>query len=456
MQFSLFVTLLTAITGGLAFYVHRRLSTAFGFSPRTRRILGILLAVSLLALPLGRLARSIVPTGGARMLSSVGFLLTLSLLITGVCLALTDLLRLVLRLARRIVLRGESRDGTRDATSPAGALVASDDTAARADDTAARVDDAPARADDAPARADDGASRPVPPQRPLAADAPALALPRRDFLAQGAASAALLAGAGTSLYGALVGRHDYVIEEVAVRIPGLPRSLDGFTLLQFSDIHFGLFIGEREIAVAEDLVRKARGDLVVLTGDLIDNDPAYADMLGRFTRRIAPLTRGGVSAIPGNHDHFAGIDATVGALERGGATVLRNRGQVIGDKGGAFALLGVDDVWARKRIPGGGPDLARALADVPPDLARVLLAHNPVYFPEAAGQVALQLSGHTHGGQVNPVVHPGSWVLPYGYVAGLYQRDGSTLYVNRGFGVAGPPARVNAPPELTRIVLVAA
>jgi predicted MPP superfamily phosphohydrolase len=86
----------------------------------------------------------------------------------------------------------------------------------------------------------------------------------------------------------------------------------------------------------------------------------------------------------------------------------------------------------------------------------VLLCHNPVYFPDAAGQVALQLSGHTHGGQVNPGVRPADWVLPHGYVAGLYQRDGSRLYVNRGFGTAGPPARVGAPPELTRIVLVSA
>jgi predicted MPP superfamily phosphohydrolase len=79
-----------------------------------------------------------------------------------------------------------------------------------------------------------------------------------------------------------------------------------------------------------------------------------------------------------------------------------------------------------------------------------------VYFPEAAGQIALQLSGHTHGGQVNPFIRPADWVLPYGYVAGLYERSGSRLYVNRGFGTAGPPARLGAPPEVTRIVLVSA
>jgi hypothetical protein len=83
----------------------------------------------------------------------------------------------------------------------------------------------------------------------------------------------------------------------------------------------------------------------------------------------------------------------------------------------------------------------------------VLLCHNPVYFPEAAGQVALQLSGHTHGGQVNLLVRPADWVLPHGYVAGLYQRKSSQLYINRGFGTVGPPARIGSPPEVSRIVL---
>ncbi|KYF66482.1 metallophosphoesterase, partial [Sorangium cellulosum] len=295
------------------------------------------------------------------------------------------------------------------------------------------------------------------PAVPPAAPPSALpALPRRAFLANGAAGSAFLIGGGSAVYGALVGRHDYVIEEIAIPIQGLPRSLDGFSIVQLSDIHLGLFVGEPEMRAAEDLVRKARGDLVVMTGDLIDFDPRYAEHLGRLTRRLGPLAREGVAAIPGNHDHFAGIDATIDALERGGAHVLQNRGRVIGGAGGAFALLGVDDVWARRRVPGGGPHLGRALADVPRDLPRVLLCHNPVFFPEAAGEVALQISGHTHGGQVNLVVRPADVVLPHGYVAGLYQRGGAHLYINRGFGTAGPPARIGAPPEVSRIVLVAA
>ncbi|MBW2465233.1 MAG: metallophosphoesterase, partial [Deltaproteobacteria bacterium] len=144
------------------------------------------------------------------------------------------------------------------------------------------------------------------------------------------------------------------------------------------------------------------------------------------------------------------------AAEGGGAEVLVNGSRLIGDHGGQFALVGIDDVWTGRNGFDGGPDLDRALLTVPEDMPRVLLCHNPVFFPEAAGRVDLQLSGHTHGGQVNLVVNPAEVVLPYGYVAGLYERGGSTLYVNRGFGTAGPPSRVGSPPEITKVILTAA
>ncbi len=87
------------------------------------------------------------------------------------------------------------------------------------------------------------------------------------------------------------------------------------------------------------------------------------------------------------------------------------------------------------------------------DLPRILLCHNPSFFAESAGRVALQLSGHTHGGQVNLGIRPADYLLPGGWVAGRYDERGSALYVNRGFGTVGPPARIGARPEVTRIVL---
>jgi predicted MPP superfamily phosphohydrolase len=109
----------------------------------------------------------------------------------------------------------------------------------------------------------------------------------------------------------------------------------------------------------------------------------------------------------------------------------------------------VDDLWAH-RYGGEGPQLDRALSGVPASLPRILLSHQPETFERFAGTVALQLSGHTHGGQIAPA----GAILRYR--AGRYEQRGSTLYVNRGFGVAGPPVRLGVPPEITRFVLVAA
>ncbi|WP_437295901.1 metallophosphoesterase [Sorangium sp. So ce426] len=431
MRFAVFSLILALVLGVLGLYVHRRASTLLGLGVRARRALACLLAAGIIAMVSARFGRGALPDGVLRGMGLGGSTLSLGVLISAVLLAVVDLGRLIARLVRAALGR-------------ATAAALADGGDARAADTAPHPAERGAQEDGGPA------ALPLPPP----VERPAIA--RRDFLATGAAGSAFLIGGGSAVYGALLGRHDYTIEEVAIPIPGLPRSLDGFTIVQLSDIHLGLFVGEPEMRAAEDLVREARGDLVVMTGDLVDFDPRYADHLGRLTRRLGPLARHGVAAIPGNHDHFAGIDAALGALERGGARVLSNRGCVVGGPGGAFALLGVDDVWARGRVPGGGPDLGRAIADVPRDLPRVLLCHNPVFFPDAAGEVALQLSGHTHGGQINLLVRPADLLLPHGYVAGLYQRGGSHLYINRGFGTAGPPARVGAPPEVSRIVLVAA
>ncbi|MCB9592081.1 MAG: metallophosphoesterase [Sandaracinaceae bacterium] len=290
-----------------------------------------------------------------------------------------------------------------------------------------------------------------PPEAPEP-EAPPAPLTRRELIRTTATSAALGVGFGASLYGSAFGRHDYDVPEIPVRIPGLRPHLDGYRIVQLSDIHFGTYVGDTERRAAVELVRRARPDLVVLTGDLLDHDAAYAPQLGRLVRSLEGLgARDGVTVIPGNHDYYAGVDAVLGTCEAAGATTLRNDGRVLQ---GGIALVGVDDVWARRNGYGGGPDLAAALATVPEDLPRVLLCHNPVFFEEARGQVALQLSGHTHGGQVNLGVRPADLVLTY--VSGLYREEGSTLYVNRGFGTAGPPARVGAPPEITVAVLTAA
>ena len=269
---------------------------------------------------------------------------------------------------------------------------------------------------------------------------------RREVLASGAA---LIAGPSFGTYAALIGRHDYDVSEVVLRVPGWPRALDGFTIVQLSDIHIGAFVGDYELDRGLELTRAASPDLIVLTGDLLDHDASFAQRLGEWTTQLGPLARHGVAAVVGNHDYYAGIDPVLRALRRSGVKTLRNNGVVVGDPGASFALLGVDDLWAYD----SAPDLDAALAEVPPDLPRVLLCHQPEFFYENAGNVQLQLSGHTHGGQVALGYNPASLVMPHGYVRGRYEKDGGQLYVNRGFGTAGPPARLGSQPEVTKLIL---
>jgi predicted MPP superfamily phosphohydrolase len=287
------------------------------------------------------------------------------------------------------------------------------------------------------------------------ADAPPVpdqGLMRRQVL-EGGGGMAFLAGSGLVLgWGALRGRHEFELCEVPVRIPGLPRALDGYVIAQISDIHAGIHVGDREIDEGLALVRRARPDLVVVTGDLVDIDLRHAKSL---VRKLADLpARDGVAAILGNHDYYDSADGLLAALRDAGVETLVNRGRLVraGD-GGGFALLGVDDLSSTDHGR-SGPQLGPALATVPPDVPRVLLSHQPHTVDRWAGSVALQLSGHTHGGQINPGFRPAD--MFFRYVAGAYAVRGTTLYVNRGFGTVGPPSRVGAPPEVTRVVLVAA
>jgi len=419
-RFVVFLVLMLVVLGGINAQVFRWARNAFGLGPGALRSLKLVLIASIAGMILGRVAGRFWPGDLLGTLIATTSTIQLMVIISGILLLAADGVRLLWGLPQR----------WRAVTAPPASLQAPDLAAQAA--------------------------------APEAAPAPPVALPRRAFLAQATAGSAFLIGSSSSLYGALKGRHDYSIEEVVVKIPGLPRALDGFSIAQLSDVHIGVYVGDHELAIAEELLRKAKPDLIVLTGDLLDNDPRLAPQLGRFVRRLPRLARKGVVAISGNHDYFAGVEAMAAAVRGAGGRMLRNDAHVIGDAGAGFALLGVDDVWARR--DGKGPDLERAVRALPRlggrvapalDLPRILLCHNPSFFAESAGHVALQLSGHTHGGQINLGIRPADYLLPGGWVAGRYDLNGSALYVNRGFGTVGPPARVFAPPEVTRIVLTA-
>ncbi len=272
---------------------------------------------------------------------------------------------------------------------------------------------------------------------------------RREVLLQALSAGAVGASTTAVLYGSLRERHDVETVDVRVTIPALPPSLEGLTIAQITDLHAGIFTGRRELEHVVERVNALRADVVVVTGDIVDNNPAHI----RDAMRLLSKLRGrlGTYTVLGNHDLYTGGAAVQRALDAAGLPCLVNRAVKVhtGDvRRGALTLAGVADVMARRHNGDVPPDLDEALRGADPEAPVVLLAHNPVFFDRVDARVAVQLSGHTHGGQVN-VGGVARSVLRY--VAGRYTRGDSTLYVSRGIGITGAPVRLAAAPEITRI-----
>lgn len=239
-------------------------------------------------------------------------------------------------------------------------------------------------------------------------------------------------------------------KRVEVHLDRWPRELDGFRIVQLSDIHIGPILGK---PFAEELVQRANAlepDLIAVTGDLVDG------LVSRLADEVAPFgglrARHGVFFVTGNHDHYSGAAHWCEELGGLGIRVLRNERVTIGANGAAFELAGVDDHRSGFESGTGGEDLDAALDGLPADRAVVLLAHDPSTFKQASKMgVDLQISGHTHGGQIWPFEYFVRLAVPF--VAGLYRRGDAQVYVSRGTGFWGPPMRLGAPAELTEITL---
>lgn len=274
---------------------------------------------------------------------------------------------------------------------------------------------------------------------------------RRLFLSRVAASGALAVGGGVATFGTWRAFTPPQITEVAVKLAGLPKALDGFTIVQLSDVHVGAIIQEKFLDQLVATANSAKPDLVAITGDLVDGSPGA---LGRYVARLRNLqSRFGTHFVSGNHDYYAGWEEWARELEGLDFEVLRNRHVTIGDPGASFDLIGVEDYgsrWARN-----GYDLEAAVKGRDVQRASVLLAHQPNGLELAAqSRIGLQLSGHTHGGQLFPATLVGDAIWGKRN-AGLSSLDGTQLYTSRGCGFVGPPMRVGAPPEVVKIVLLA-
>jgi hypothetical protein len=268
-------------------------------------------------------------------------------------------------------------------------------------------------------------------------------------VARSVAMAVLICGTVLGAAAVFSARLPAGVRTVVVRLTRWPTELSGYTVVQISDVHVGETVGQ---GFVESLVRRANAldpDMIVITGDLVDGSVSTLAPL------VAPLAslhaRDGVWFVTGNHEYYSGAPAWVEHLRTLGIRVLRNeRVPIRGERG--FDLAGTDDYAARGFGQGHGQDTPRALAGRDARRPVILLAHQPRSFPEAAVLgVDLQLSGHTHGGQIFPMHYLTGLVQPY--LAGLHRRGDSMIYVSRGTGYWGPPMRLGAPPEITRIVL---
>ena len=242
---------------------------------------------------------------------------------------------------------------------------------------------------------------------------------------------------------------DPVVDRVPIRLQGLHPTLEGFTILQMTDLHLYPLTQPELIKKSVAIANSLNPDLVVLTGDYVWR---YLDAIEELAPILAALNaRHGVYSTLGNHDYWLDADVIKTTMENAGLPVLVNQGLPISQGRGTFYLGGLDDGWS------GNPDLEVTLDGAPADVPVVLLCHEPDLADQYSldGRVSLQLSGHTHGGQIRlPGV--GALILPYlgrKYDFGLYKVNDMLLYTNRGIGVISEPVRYNCPPEITQFIL---
>jgi predicted MPP superfamily phosphohydrolase len=244
-----------------------------------------------------------------------------------------------------------------------------------------------------------------------------------------------------------------VVERIELRFPELPPGLDGLRIAQLSDFHRSPVVRQWEIERAVARTNALAPDLIALTGDYVTHGRHYAEPCAAALSALrAPLGR---YAIMGNHDYWSPA-AVAAALRAAGMTVLRNQAQPVpatrrsGVSGAELWLVGLDDAWARKQ------DIPAALEGVPRRAFKIALAHEPDVADEVARYpIQLQLSGHSHGGQIclpgiGPLHLP---KLGRRYPMGHYRVGELQLYTNRGVGRVSPAVRFNCPPEITLITL---
>ncbi|MCZ1007883.1 metallophosphoesterase [Streptomyces lydicus] len=274
---------------------------------------------------------------------------------------------------------------------------------------------------------------------------PPLAVPpRRLFLARAVAAGATLAATATVGYGTVTTLRGPAVKRVTIPLTKLPRAAHGFRIAVVSDIHLGPILGRAHTQRVVEVINRTAPDLVAIVGDLVDGNVTDLAPAAEPLRDLR--SRFGAYFVTGNHEYYSGAAQWVDHVRELGVHPLENaRTELPG-----FDLAGVNDIAGQTEHT--GPDYDAALSGRDPSRAVVLMAHQPVTIHDTVRfGVDLQLSGHTHGGQMWPFAYLADATNPT--VAGLERYGDTQLYVTRGVGAWGPPVRVGAPPDVTVVEL---
>ena len=275
---------------------------------------------------------------------------------------------------------------------------------------------------------------------------------RRGFLLTGGHYGIMAAAGVFTVYGLIQAKQTPGVKEITIPVPGLPKDLQGFRIVQITDIHVSPTIRRPFVEKVVQVVNGLGADIVVLTGDLVDGT------VRQLSSDVAPLaglrSNEGNFFVTGNHEYYSGVLPWVEKIRTLGFTVLLNEHRVLKRGRGLILLGGVTDYRGGNFMPSHRSDPKKAIAGGPPVDVKILLAHQPRSIMAAArAGFDLQISGHTHGGQFFP------WNFFVGltqpFIAGLHRFQNTQIYVSRGTGYWGPPIRLGAPPEITLIRLAA-
>ncbi|MCW5212195.1 metallophosphoesterase [Desulfobulbus sp. TB] len=273
---------------------------------------------------------------------------------------------------------------------------------------------------------------------------------RRRFLAQSIALSASVTVLGISAFGVKKCLEPPTVNRLSVKISGLSSAFKGFSIVQISDVHIGTMSMRSELDEIVRSVNKLQPDLIAITGDLVDGDPA--EIAGELAPLAELKAQNGVFFVTGNHEYYSGIERWLPEIKKLGITVLTNSRTEIRRKDEVIILAGVNDQQAGRFGREHAPDFGKALGEIDKKSTVILLAHQPKAVEQAAPYgVDLVLSGHMHGGQIWPFNYLTPLQQPY--LKGFYQYQNTLLYVNQGTGYWGPPMRVGTYKEISVFTL---